>query len=135
MMSAGGNPRSCGPAAASSRSRVSRTTICILGARQHSCDGVTVEALLAYHDEAADPRFTRFPGTFVPCIDAFADALQQQPHRLAIDGSKAFDAEDVVGACNILSPRGEIVSGSEFRDIDNERLEVIVITFGQIIVM
>src|SRR4029079_11156473 len=107
MMSAGGNPRSCGPAAASSRSRVSRTTICILGARQHSCDGVTVEALLAYHDEAADPRFTRFPGTFVPCIDAFADALQQQPHRLAIDGSKNFYAGEVVGGCKLTCPPRE----------------------------
>ena len=61
--------------------------------------------------------------------------MQQQPHRLSVDGCKSLDTQNIVGACHILRPRGEVAGRREYREVDDERLEVVVIVLGYVIVM
>ncbi len=59
-------------------------------------DSLAVEAPLADHHEAAGASLARPPWPVELMLDALADALDDQPHRLALHLGKAFDAQDVV---------------------------------------
>ena len=87
------------------------------------------------NDEAADARFTRIPGALIAGIDARANALEEQPHRLAIDGGKAFDAQHIVLNCNALGARREFTRRCEGGNFNDKRFEVVVVVAFFIVVV
>src|SRR5262249_48514504 len=124
-ISAGDWPRSTATSASSSvASWVARTCISALNQR---LDGGLVEALLADHDQPALARLARGPAAVILVLEAAADTLHQQAHRLAGDIDEALHAKDIVR----LGRLGQTVDHSlrrlECRQVDDESVEVVVV--------
>ena len=60
---------------------------------------------MADHHETARARLVRPPGAVEVMLEARADALHQQAHRLAGDFDEAFYAQDIVRESDFREPR------------------------------
>ena len=67
------------------------------------------------------------PGPVELVREARADALDEQPHRLAVDGDEALDAQDVVGLGGGLQAIHERLGLGDDRQLDDEALEVVMV--------
>ncbi len=95
--------------------------------RQSSGDRVAIEALLADHHKPARARLIAPPRPVEMVIEPRSDALDEQTHRAALDLDEALHAQDVVIGGDRFQPLDK--AGRIFRrgDIDDERVEIVVI--------
>nr|GFB25765.1 hypothetical protein [Tanacetum cinerariifolium] len=76
--------------------------------------------------------FVGLPGAIKVLVEACADALNQQAHRLARDGGKALDAQDAV-LHNRLSQRVEQQRFIRLGQVDRDRVKRIMVVIVSVI--
>lgn len=102
---------------------------------QHLFDLFAVDALLADDDEAAAALLTGCPWPIVIMVDAAADSLHLQAHRLGGNFNETLDAKNVFRSSSFRDTGGQCFRIGHGGQIDDEAVEIVVFVVKLAIMM